>query len=113
MFSDVLSASLTEGVVVVSHDIGEGIRDVSAGDDLLRLVRFVRKLDTMSNTPASTNTTLTRRNEKMMHPKNSHFPIENGTGTQPLCASLGQLLKMALDQESLDNMVIAVKISDT
>lgn len=47
-----------------------------------------------------------------MHPKNSHFPTLNGMGTQPLCRSGEQLLKIALDHDSVDNMVTAVKISD-
>lgn len=56
--------------------------------------------------------TLTRRNEKMIHPRNSHFPILKGIATQPLCESGGQLLKIAFDHDFVDNMVMAVKISD-
>ena len=37
------SAVLTEGVVVVGHDICEGIRNVTTLDDPLRLVRLVRE----------------------------------------------------------------------
>lgn len=48
----------------------------------------------------------------MMHPKKSHLPILKGIATQPLCKSDEQLLKMALDHESVDNMVTAVKISE-
>ena len=36
-------AVLTEGVVVVGHDICESIRDVTTLDDPLRLVRLVRE----------------------------------------------------------------------
>ena len=35
---------LTQGVVLVSHDVGKGVRDVAALDDLLRLVCIVGKL---------------------------------------------------------------------
>ena len=56
--------------------------------------------------------TLTRRKEKTIHPKKSHLPILKGMVTQPLSECSGQLLKMAFDQESVDNMVTAVKISD-
>ena len=48
-----------------------------------------------------------------MHPKNSHLPTLNGMATQPLCEFSGQLLKMALDHDVVDNMVMAVKISET
>jgi len=34
----------TKGVVVIGHDVCEGIRDVSAGDDSFGLARFVRQL---------------------------------------------------------------------
>ena len=56
---------------------------------------------------------LTRRKEKMIHPRKSHRPMLNGIGTQPLCASGGQLLKMAFDHDVVVSMVIAVKISET
>ena len=106
-------AALTERIVVVSHNVGEGVGNISAGDNLLGLVRFVRELEGVSQVSRLHEQILTRRNEKIMQPKKSHFPIENGTGTQPLWASGGQLLKMEFDQESVDNMVIVVKISDT
>ena len=47
------SAVLTEGVVVVGHDICEGIRDVTTLDDLLGFVRVVRKLHTTEQLPLS------------------------------------------------------------
>ena len=37
---------------------------------------------------------LTRRNEKMIQPKKSHFPIENGMKTHPLSVSSVQLSKI-------------------
>lgn len=35
---------LTEGPVVVSHDVGKRIRNIPTGDDLLGFARFVRQL---------------------------------------------------------------------
>lgn len=39
--------------------------------------------------------------------------MANGMVTQPLVECSGQLLKMAFDHDDVDNMVIAVKISET
>ena len=58
-------------------------------------------------------TRLTRRKEKQIQPKKSHLPMLNGIATQPLSECSGQLLKMAFDQDVVDNMVMAVKISET
>ena len=55
---------------------------------------------------------LTSRKEKQIHPKKSHLPILNGMATHPLSECSGQLLKMALDQDVVLNMVMAVKISE-
>ena len=54
----------------------------------------------------------TRRNEKMIHPKNNHRPTSKGMATQPLCAFGRQLLKMAFDHDFVVNIVMAVKISE-
>jgi hypothetical protein len=54
----------------------------------------------------------TRRKEKQIHPKNNHLPMLNGMATQPFVECSGQLLKMALDQDVVDNMVTAVKMSE-
>lgn len=34
----------TQGVVIIGHNIGEGIRDVPACDNLLGFVSFIREL---------------------------------------------------------------------
>lgn len=60
----------------------------------------------------ASNTIHTRRKEKQIHPTNSHLPMAKGIATQPFVECSGQLLKMALDQDVVDIMVIAVKISD-
>lgn len=38
------TVTLTEGIIIIGHDVGECIRDVSACDDLLGLPRFVCQL---------------------------------------------------------------------
>ena len=42
--------SLTEGIVLVGHDIGECVGDVTTGNDLLRLTRLVGELIEISTT---------------------------------------------------------------
>ena len=59
-----------------------------------------------------THISLTSRKEKQIQPKNSHLPIENGMATQPFVECSEQLWKMALDQDVVLNMVMAVKISE-
>ena len=99
---------------MVSHHVGESIRDIPALNDLLCLVCLICELvrELFEQLFQKVVKRLTNKKEKMIQPKNNHFPILKGMATQPLCRSGEQLLKMALDQESVDNMVTAVKISD-
>ncbi len=102
--------ALTEGVVVIGHDVGERVRDISTCDNLFRFIGLVAKLATtgvLRRAGVLKIRLLTSRKEKMIHPKNSHRPMLKGIATQ-LCESAGQLLKIVLDQDFVVNMVTAV-----
>lgn len=48
----------------------------------------------------------------MMHPTKSHLATLNGMTTQPLVSWMSQLFWIEFDQLFVDNIVVAVKISD-
>jgi hypothetical protein len=68
----------TEGIIVVSHHIGESIRDITAGDDLLRFPGFIRQLRMIRLKLSCPGLQHTRRKPKIIHPTNSHFPTLKG-----------------------------------
>ena len=57
------------------------------------------------------NEARTSRNEKMIHPTNTHLPTLKGMLTQPFKWS--QVLKISFDQDEVVGIVIAEKISET
>jgi hypothetical protein len=108
---------LTEGVIVVGHHVGEGVGDVTTDDNLSCFPGFVGKLEKIHLGQGRRKNVWehTRRKENIMHPTNSHFPVSKGMATQSVSFSFNSAhwLKIWLDQESVDNMVMAVKISET